>query len=430
MNEISKKGGILKIKNFFNSNKLIIIILFLAFLLRLIFCLVIFPPLVEQKGEELGWVIDGKLAADPYDSIAKNILAGKGYVDDSNRINFERLPLYIYFLVVVYKVWGFELWKLQIIQSILDTISCFLIFLISLKIFRDKTSALLAAFLYAIYFKIISTVAKPCTEPIYILLLLIFLYVFSLSFRKSKGIFPFFSGLLLGMMTLCKPITLLFPAVIIAIYFYKLKKFFLKKVLLFLVGFIILILPLFVRNYVLEGKVFFSTGGGKMLYMGTAFDYSKNFRSEGQRLIEEINDKYSFPYSIEEDNKLRRLAINNIVNDPWEYLKKLACRIYLFWTYPDYSTRMMALKTLLILIFNLTLIIFAIMGFYLSKKKRVFYHSFLWIILYFYFIYIVIYSYSRYSLPLFPILFMFSSYGIINLLRKFNPLALLRKNKL
>jgi len=403
-------------KNHFGSNQIIILILIAALALRLVYSLFVFTPLLEKKGEELGWVIAGKLAIDPYDAIAKNILSGKGYVDDTNRFNFERLPLYTYFLVIVYKFFGYELWKTQVIQSILDTLSCFLIFLISLKTFQKKLPALLAAFFYAVYFKMINMVARPFSESLYILLLLLFLFFFIDSFKKTT--YSFLSGIFLGLITITKPITLMFPIIAIGLYLYKNKKSSLGKISLFLVGFLILIMPIFIRNYLREGKIFFSTGGGKMLYMGTAIDYSKNFRDEEQKLIKEINEKYSFPYDIAEDNKLRKMAMNNIVNDPVDYMKRLACRVYYFWAYPDYSTTFMALKSITILVFNLTLIFFAIWGFTISKTRGVFYSPFLWIILYFFSVHVFVYAYSRYSLPLYPILFMFSSFALTHLLHK------------
>ncbi len=409
------KALILKLHTFFRYNILIISILLLAFSARAVYSLLIFPPLLEKKGEELGWTIKGELAIDPYPEIAKNIVAGKGYVDNTNRINFERLPLYTYFLVSIYKIWGTELWKTQLIQSIVDTLSCLLIFLLSMKIFKTSSTALLASLIYALYFKMISIVSRPFTEPFYIFLLLLFLYFLVQSFEKK--IFCFFSGFFLGLLTLTKSITLFFPIIVLSLYFLKEKKSFLGKGVVFLFCFLITILPLFVRNYLLTGKVFLSTGSGKMLYMGTIFDYSKNFRLEEKLLIKEINSNYPFPYDIEVDNHLRKLALQQIFNNPWDYLKKVIYRIYLFWTYPDYSTPMMALKTIFTLIFNAFWSILAGWGFYLAQKNKITYLPFLLTILYIYIIYVLSYSYSRYSLPLFPMLFMFSSYALTNIFR-------------
>ena len=393
----------------------ILFVLCLALFLRLGYCLFLFAPLLENRGEELGWVMDGKLAVDPYDAIARNLLAGKGYVDETGRRNLERLPLYPYLLVVIYKGFGSELWKLQVVQSLLDTLSCFLIFRLSLKTFRDPPAALLAAALYAVYFKMIVTVARPETETLYIFLLLVFLLVFVDSFARSD--LAFLAGISLGLVTLVKPITLLFPAAAAGLYFFRSRVRRGEKILLLAAGFLVTILPHLMNNYFQEGRPFYSSGGGKMLYMGAVIDYSKNFREEESRLIREINSRYSFSHSLEDDHELGRMAVRSILNNPIDFLKRLALRTYLFWTYPDYSTTLMALKTILILLFNGLLLLLAARGFHLSRKRRLFYEPFLLLFLYVYSAYVITYAYSRYSLPLFPILFIFSSYEVVHLVK-------------
>jgi len=385
--------------------------------LRLLFSFIFFPFLTEKRGEELGWTHQGKLAVEPYSSIAENLSSGRGYRDDSHQINFERMPAYVYFLASIYKIWGNELWKVQIIQSILDTISCFLIFLISLKFFRDKKTGLLAAFLYAVYFKAINMVSRPLTEIFYIFVFLFFICLFVYSVNEKRYSFP--AGVFLGIMTLTKPITILFPIIVFGYYFFRSPKTPWKKAFLFLSGFLIIIFPFLVRNYLLEKKVFLATGGGKALYMGTFMDYSKNFREEENRIMKELKNNYDGAHNFEDDGKLLKISFNKITAHPKSFLKKVAHRIYLFWSYPDFSTKLMAWKTILTSLFNLILLILASFGFYFSKKKGVFFSPFLVIILYFYIIYTIIYSHSRYSMPLFPILFILGSYGSLNFAKKF-----------
>lgn len=403
-------------KNLRQQNRRLLFILGLALALRLVYSLVIFPSLLKHSGTELGWIRNGQLAVDPYDTIARNILAGKGYVDDTGRVNFERPPLYTYFLVLAYKLWGVDLWKLQVVQALLDTLSCFLIYALAAKIFQDRRIPLLAAFLYAIYFKMINIISQPFSETLYIFLLLLFLWTFSASLQEDS--LAFAAGLCLGLMTLAKPITLLYTLVAAGLYVYFRGKSTLRKILFFLIGVVILILPLLIRNYQLGGGFFLSTGGGRALCLGTVMDYSKNFREEELAEMKEINARSPFAYSIEADRKLRKIAIANIVRDPAGYGKRVAVRLCLFWFYPDFSTRMMTLKTVCVGLLNFALLVLAAVGFYLAKKEKLSYLIFFWTLLYFNFSYSLIYSHSRYSLPLFPILFMFSSYAIIRIWQK------------
>ncbi|MBD3413073.1 MAG: hypothetical protein GF421_01410 [Candidatus Aminicenantes bacterium] len=415
---MASKNRHLTSTNRIHSCKWIAFILMLCLVLRLLFCFVIFPRLSEERGEELGWTQQGKLSVEPYSTIAENVASGKGFRDNTHQINFERLPLYVLFLASIYRVWGNELWKVQVVQSLLDTISCFLIFLISLKIFSDQKPGLWAAFFYAVYFKVINMVSRPLTEIFYIFVFLLFIYFFISSLNKNKMRFSLVTGLLLGFMTLTKPITLLFPLIGLGYYSSRPAKTNWKKGFLFLSGFLVIILPFLVRNYLLEKKVFLATGGGKALYMGTFIDYSNDFREQENRIMKEIKNNYDGAHNIEDDRKLLKISLDKIRAHPLKFLKKAAHRIYLFWSYPDFSTKMMSLKTLLISLFNLTLIILAFVGFSASKKKGIFFSPFLAIILYFYVIHTLIYSHSRYSLPLFPILFLFSAFGVLNLAEK------------
>ena len=400
---------------FFRKNKLICSVLILALGIRLLYCLVIFPTLFHKRGQELGWKIGGSLAVDPYQVIARNIVKGRGYRDDTGRINYARLPGYVYFLTLIYRLWGFELWKVQVVQSVLDTGSCLLVFLLSLRIFSNLTSGLLAAFLYAVYFKVVSLVAQMFTEPFYLFLLLLFLWFFVCSIKKNSA--ALFAGIFIGFMTLTRPVTLLFPVIVGCLYFWKTRSRFLSKMTLFLLGFLSLVMALFIRNYLWTGKVFFSTGGGEILYKGTRFDYSRNFRSEQERLIREVKSRFSPQHSIEDDARLKAMALDVIFRDPGGFLKRVAYRSYLFWTYPDFSTRMMAFKTVAVFIFNGFFLAFAFLGFCRAKAKNIYYQPFLWTILYFYFVHILIHSHSRYSLPLMPIIYIFAAFGLVDTLR-------------
>ena len=154
-----------------------------------------------------------------------------------------------------------------------------------------------------------------------------------------------------------------------------------------------------------------------MLYVGAVVDYSRNFREEESRLFREVSARYSFAFSLEDDHELGRRAFRTILDRPLGFLKRVVVRTYLFWTYPDYSTRLMALKTVLILLFNGLLLLLAALGFHLSRKRGLFSEPFLLLFLYIYSVYTVTYAYSRYSLPLFPTLFIFASYEVVHLMK-------------
>jgi len=385
-------------------------ILLLAFSLRVGFSLVVFPSLVKHRGEELGWSENGRLLLDPYETIARNVIAGNGYIDESGRYNYERLPLYTYFLVAVIHGLGNRSWALPVVHGILETASCLLIFLIAIQIHGRERPALWAAILYAVYFKMIAMVPRPFTEPLTVFLLLFFLYLYHRdSGQPSMG---FFTGILLGMITLIKPVILLFPLIYVAARKLDKKKTHPGNLLFFVLGFALIVAPIILHNQMRTGKIFLASGGGKMLYMGTVIEYGRDFRQNEQKLMGDIGREFPFQYDIEVDNHLRELALKNILQDPLAYLARIGARILYFWAYPDFSTPLMAGKTLLVVIFNAVLLVLAVVGFYLARGQRFRIAMILAFFFYLYGIHAVIYAYSRYSLPLFPILFIFSAFTV------------------
>jgi len=393
------------------------LVLFLALALRLVYCFVVNPVLSKTWGAELGWTVEGKIAFDPYDQIARNLVLGKGYVDDTQRRNFERPPGYVFFLAGLYTLWGFDLWKIQLAQAVLDTVSCLLVFLIAARVLRDHRLAVAAAVFYALYYKMINMVTRPMSETLYVSLLLAFLLLFVLSF--SRNAYAIAAGFALGLVTLTKPITLLFPAVAAVFYLLWSRRDGWRRTLLLVIPFLLLTAPVVVRNGIETGRFFFALGGGKIFYMGAVIDYSKPLRGEEMRLVKEIQrDSPTFPYDPEVDARLGAAALHRVRAAPLEYTGRVAYRLYLFWTYPDYSTPLMAVKTFLGLAFTVVLCALATRGVVAAQANGVAVASLLSVLLYSYGLHALIYAHPRYSLPVFPILFVFAPAGILALWRR------------
>ena len=392
-------------------------VLLVALILRLAYCFILGPALVRHRAADLGWlVVNGRIASDPYDQIARNIVLGKGYVDDSGRRNYERAPGYVLFLAGGYRLWGFELWKVQLAQSVLDTLSCLLVFLVAMRVLRDHQAALLAAGLYAVYYKMINMVSRPMSETLYVFLLLLFLLLFVISFPRAG--FSFTAGLGLGLVTLTRPITLFFPAVVVGLYLLRGWKGGVRRAVPFVLAFGLACFYLPLRNYRETGRLFFGLGGGKIAYMGAVIDYSKVFRGEEQRLVDEIQrDAPSFPYDVEVDSRLGTTAIRTILAEPWAYAGRVAYRLYLFWVYPDYSTPLMAAKSSLGLLFSLVMCGLAVYGAGVARAAGALLSPLVSLFLYCYGLYALIYATPRYATPLFPILFILAAMGAMTLWR-------------
>ncbi len=388
-------------------------VLLLALIVRLAYCFVIGPALVKGRAADLGWImVNGRIGTDPYDQIARNLVAGKGYVDDTGRRNYERAPGYVLFLAGSYRLWGSEPWKVQLLQSVLDTASCLLVFLLAMRVLGDRAVALLAALLYAVYYKMVNMVSRPMSETLYVFLILVFLLLFVESFPKAR--FAFAAGAGLGLATLTRPVTLLFPAVAVVLYLLRGRRDGLRRAVPFALAFALTCVYVPLQNYRETGRVFFGLGGGKIMYMGTAIDYSKPFRGEEQRLVDEIQrDAPTFPYEPRVDAAFGSEALRRIAAAPWAYAGRVAYRLYLFWVYPDFSTPLMAVKSSAGLLLSLAVCALAAFGVVAARAAGAAVAPLLSLVLYCYALYALIYATPRYAMPFVPVLFILASAGAL-----------------
>ena len=90
--------------------------------------------------------------AEEYGEFAIKVYKGYGYRlhPDLPETSY-RMPLYVLFLVGIWKVFGFNLYYGLIAQCVFDTLTTLMLFLLTTLIFQKKIIGLLAAFLWAIY---------------------------------------------------------------------------------------------------------------------------------------------------------------------------------------------------------------------------------------------------------------------------------------
>lgn len=276
-----------------------------------------------------------------YDKIATNLLAGKGFTLDaqSAKPTTFRLPLYPMFLASIYFLFGHSYFAVRVIQAILGALLCVIIFYIARKIFNQKI-ALLSAFIMAIYQPAIFSVyfggpAFLLSENLFnFLLSILILFLVNnlfLSFRLKDC---FISGLILGLLVLTRPIFALFPLFFGCLVLYVNRPRFIlaiKKSLVILIGFILVILPWAIRNYfVYHAFMPLSTQGGMNLLLGNnAYVRGGGFSEGGlESLVREEDRALLGKMSEVQKDKLYRkyvkeFFLKNYPRLPKIFLKKL-----------------------------------------------------------------------------------------------------------
>lgn len=394
------------------GKKALFIILSIAFLLRIAWIVAVSPR---------------ELTSDPYfyDKTAQKIVSGDGY--RNGKLFAYRPPGYPYFLAGIYAIFGHNLFIVKIIQALLSTASCIVIYLI-VKMLLEEYTALLSASIFATYPQFIRYSGELWSETLFIFLFLVFLLFLFKFLENNSCKNGIIAGIALGITALTREIAFLFIGPI-AIWLFmntfpqnKVKNF-LKNFSVVCIFMIITILPWVIRNYQVFHKFIpISTNGGINFYMGNNPDATGKFQwklppetvwpdhrynvSSKELAFQELK-VYEQGYSV---------GLKFIATSPVRFAKLAYKKIFLLWRPPYYQIYNGYILTKTIfritwLVYDTILLIAMIPAIILliKRKEKKWFLFIFWII----FISLVCaftYYDTRYRLPLVPIQIIFTVY--------------------
>ncbi|MDO8592366.1 MAG: glycosyltransferase family 4 protein [bacterium] len=244
----------------FKKYRLEIIIFLIALILRLAFAGIVYGQSDFNYSRFLG-----KLKADSWHDIARNLVNNKIYSDNQISPDSVRTPGYPAMIAVSLYIFD-SVWPFLIFQVIIGSLLPLLGRKISLEITRNNKISNPVALILAIEPMGIWLSIMLMTETIFTLFFLLFA-LFFLKFIKinqepEARVYDNFShivlaGLFLGLATLIRPTTFYFPIILIIgwiIYWYFIKhKLLLKYLFAFLTIFSIAVAPWLYRNYKVFG---------------------------------------------------------------------------------------------------------------------------------------------------------------------------------
>jgi 4-amino-4-deoxy-L-arabinose transferase-like glycosyltransferase len=179
---------------------------------------------------------------------------------------YFRAPLYPIILGLIYKIFGANLFVARLVQMIIGSISCGLLYLLARWLFNESV-ARIAGFLLVIY-----PLAIYFDGELLIPNLLIFLILsgFLLLIRSQQSDKQWYlPGLIFGLAAITRPNVLLFILAIAVWLIFKYKQHCGPKLAQFLVAVIIIIGPVTIRNYVVSKRlVLIAWQGGTNFYIG------------------------------------------------------------------------------------------------------------------------------------------------------------------
>ncbi len=250
-----------------------------------------------------------------YMKLSESILNGGFYTQDGVNHEVFRTPGYPLLLAISKGVFQ-TYWSIIFIQLLCTLGISILIFKICQKILSNNLSVF-AAILFLIEPSVIVYTITAASDIPFTFLFILSIYL--MFFRNVSYGNSILSGLLLGLATLIRPISLYFiPIALISYFVFNFKKEKYSKLILNLLILIVfsslILLPWFVRNYRLFHKVTLSSLPSYNLFhynLPEYYSYTKNIHPEEARDIL----KQDLNFKVLNDDELRRGEYMDILGD-------------------------------------------------------------------------------------------------------------------
>jgi hypothetical protein len=412
-----------------HGNKLLILAIMLCcFLVRR----GVFPQLVNRYKlfyVSAYWVTE----IDGWAAIGKNLANGEGFRNNKGEITAVRGPVYPFYLAFIFKLFGDKKGVpiAVTMQMVLDSLNCWLIWRLALRLFGCRYTAALAASMWAIYPP--GMIHNLClfSEPLFTLILILFnLSMLSLMENLSWPRF-FLSGALLGLAVLCRPIPVYFPLFLLPLLIWLFREQFGKVwrySLVFLFGFSLILSPWVVHNYrhfkrFIPASTFLGFNWyyslvriekPNYLKLDEFYDWEEILQLSRQRFsalginLEEKNEA-------EQDQIFRQEAWKLIKKYPYRYLAIFLNRLSTIWLNLD-ARGYSRLRNLVIFAIQAPLIILCLLAFTFFRGRWSFIClPIVLLILYNSIGYSLVHGLWRFNLPMMPYVFIFSAYAMVQI---------------
>ncbi len=400
------------------KNRTIIILLAIAFIIRLITAL--YSP--GKPHEDFS----------SYYKLAVGLVEGLGFSGTSGPTAF-RAPGYPFFLSLFFRIFGTSLFVAKFANVLLGTIVVLATYLVSREAFSEKIALISAAIVtftpsLILYTPILASenLATPC--------LIISIWLIILAWDRTKLSYFFLGGISMSIAALTRPGFLLFPCVIVvymAIRKLRLMLIF-RYMSAFALGMVLVLFPWIVRNYLVFGEFIpISTNGGFNLaigfnefstgsyignvtetILGQEYDWEA-YRLKDSNLTEPEIDRALKAGAIKfiKENPVRAILLTPpklqyfILDDVSGVYHNIA---FPFRPTPDWLWIVFRWIAQLYYLLGLLLALFALFQY---KKNKLFPHASLifLVIAYWTSLHMVFFGGDRFHLPILPLIFSFSS---------------------
>jgi 4-amino-4-deoxy-L-arabinose transferase-like glycosyltransferase len=367
-----------------------------------------------------------------YDTQARNAVSGYGLAAKPPQL-YPMFFGYTLLLAGVYSVLGHNLQAVHLLQAVLGSLTCVLVFLIAYRSFdKDKHLSLVAGLLACCFPPFIEYTGRLLTETLATFALALFVYLFVAATRADRNQLFILSGLAFGLAVVSRDLFFYFLVFILAILvvtFWRNKGQVIRFTVLFLLGVILICYPLLARNALVfsPGRAF-----GTMVRLSfpqilvlaadqnTAPAESKVAEDNPEKGQETgpVGTKDALPT---EASSVKNDLIRGWVRYLWGYVERWSSKIDEFWysaaNWRDAAIFGIPLKYLLV--FRRLIVFMAMLGFIVSlpRWKE---HSLLYsLIVYPSVVHAIFLPFPRYTIPWMPYVCIFAVRGIATIILVF-----------
>ncbi|MFQ5645667.1 MAG: glycosyltransferase family 39 protein [bacterium] len=312
-----------------------------------------------------------------YGDIAENLAQGKGF-SFGNYPTAARPPLYPVVLGLLYKTFGIRRGLGLLFQAVCDTLSCLLIFLMAERLFGSYRSALLAAFLWAVYPPGIAITHRLYPENLFILQFCFFLYSLIKVKNEPSDINWAWWGTQLGLLFLCLSPFFLFPLVFIVYVAFRRSegiRGFLRAAGLLTCFWALAISPWVGRNYLESGYLISgNTNAGFRLYKAQSFRFRGELRKslmnwyrefmmlDCTAVIKRLPGPKGIREEYERDQVYQRFFFRAVKKNPARFLKGGLRNWLSFYLDLDYGWKIRSWKSFFLIFSHLSLLILSVVS--------------------------------------------------------------------
>ncbi len=178
-----------------------------ALVVRVVFTVFLFGPIQHATGLSP--------SSDGYEHVATTIVAGHGYRFNADLGETMFLPpVYPLLLTAVFLVAGPSILATRLVQSLIDTGSCLLVYRLARRSFGPRV-ALLAGLIYAVYPGMLVACSRYLTEPLFVFLTLAFVALLAEFIARGRWPWAAAAGVALAAAVLCKSVAGALPVFLV-----------------------------------------------------------------------------------------------------------------------------------------------------------------------------------------------------------------------